>query len=258
VNTSHWLETLDAGVLLICSKLHQIGEHFYYRSPPAAVTFWQTRCWDRAVAERHPRLGLAYREQTSQISKWIKRLNVKDGKCLDLASGTGTFARVLSMSTDGSRIEALDVSSNALKSLAANYSDITTVETDFWVFIPSSAYDLIVCVDAIHHLGYVEDVIGKITELLDKNGILVANLWTADNFDEFQVMRYGRLGHFYRMVRFAVMGIVHAYLKKKSVSYRTHFVLAKQIRPLLQRHFHDIKYLEHQRYFSTFVCQGPK
>jgi predicted TPR repeat methyltransferase len=184
---------------------------------------------------------------------------VRSGICLDLACGTGTFAQVLSRSTDGSRIEALDVSSSALKSLAANSSHgITTIETDFWDFIPSSTYDLIVCVDAIHHLGYVEDVIGKITKLLGKNGVLVANLWTADNFDEFEIMRYGRPGHFYRMVRFAVFGILHAYLKKGGLSYRTHFVLANQIQPLLVRHFHDIKYLEHQRYFSTFVCQGPK
>lgn len=251
---------LDELFVQFLEALHRLGQSYYYQHPPTAVSYWQGRIWNREIAEKDINVGPFYKSQTSQILELIKYSDVTRGKALDVGCGVGTFTKALAGFTDADEIDALDVSPHALEYLLAHCKDkrVRPRNMGFWDLDPANVYDLIVSVDAIHHLGYVDDVICRISKLLNYKGRLIGNLWTADNFQEFQILRYGRLGQLTRMLKFAYTGMLSTHASGADMPYRSHLIHIDEIEPILRSSFQYIKYLRHERYFSCFMCEGPK
>lgn len=244
-------------LIALCESLHRIGQKRLYEAPPLAKSYWMNRYWDREKAEQHPILGSHYRSQRIQISQYIKQFYIPQGRYLDLACGTGVFTEELLGLSHPAQITAMDISIKALSFIPQHHNDtrIKIVEGDFWELRESNKYDVIFCVDAIHHLGYVENVTRRISQLLEPKGFLIGNVWTSDHFHEFQIKRYGKFLHLYHMLRFAYTGLVRTSDKLQHLAYRTHLISSYEAKKILQDSFIVIKHLKHDRYFSSFVVQ---
>lgn len=109
---------------------------------------------------------------------------------------------------------ALDVSQSALDEAArraadANYGDVIRVRVgDFWSAESTCwcgrPFDVVMCMDAIHHLGRLPHVIAQLQRLAGARGLTIGDVWTRDNFGEFQRARRGAVEHTLASLRFAV------------------------------------------------------
>jgi hypothetical protein len=58
--------------------------------------------------------------------------------------------------------------------------------------------------DAIHHLGKLPEVLARLDELAGGQGTVIGDVWTRDNFGEFQRARRGEAEHTLGSLRFLV------------------------------------------------------
>jgi SAM-dependent methyltransferase len=247
-------------VISFLESLHRFGQNRYYKTPPSASLYWKNVCWSREAMLEDPVVGPFYRSQTSQLVRCIEQVRLMEGKCLDVACGTGFVTQVLADSTTNCEVDALDISHIALARLfeRCRNARVRPLEMDFWDLVGTQTYRLITCADAIHHLGYVDEVIHRISHLMRADGFFIGNLWTADYFQEFQVLRYGVFGQLRRMLRFAYSAVANRTRNRVDTPYRTHLIYTSEIDSILNRYFKEICYLQHDRYFSVFSCRYPR
>jgi 2-polyprenyl-3-methyl-5-hydroxy-6-metoxy-1,4-benzoquinol methylase len=178
-----------------------------FRQP---IDHWRNRTWDGFRAEAHRALGTAYVEEREAIRQSIDKA-ASNACVLDVGAGTGRYSldAVLAGAT---HVTALDVSPSALQELAVRASGaglaaaLRTRVGDFWTTNNlcwcGRPYEVVMCMDAIHHLGQLPDVLGRLKELAGPGGVVIGDVWTRDNFGEFQRARRGEAEHTLSSFRF--------------------------------------------------------
>jgi SAM-dependent methyltransferase len=118
-------------------------------------------------------------------------------------------------------------------------------------FKPAAAFDLLVCVDALHHIGEPVEVLSSMSRLVRPGGMLVGNIWTADHFHEFQRLRHGPTAHTLKSLRFCVDAL-RSRTGAHPSSLRTELVRADELRSRLRMQF-EIVHCGESRYWLRFV-----
>lgn len=232
-----------------------------YRFPPPRQ-HWQQRVWDGDRAEAHAELGLPYREQREIVTALLAEcLHPQRGpvRAADVACGTGRYTRAL-LKAGADHVTAMDISARSLAKTAERAAAPGRVDTwlgDILTEQPASApFHLVLCCDAIHHLGDLRRVLERLRALTQPGGVIVGDIWTADHFHEFQRRRRGPLEHTVSSLRFFSASIVNAVTGRPVLqAARSQLLSADQVERVLRVVLGPDLTVHKGRYWVSFLCR---
>jgi ubiquinone/menaquinone biosynthesis C-methylase UbiE len=244
---------------MLAELLARFGQNFLRGIPPDGRAYWATRYWDRDAAEKHPVLADSFLQQKETVAKFLRRHGGHAERVLEFACGTGEFTRLAAESTPAKKITAVDISEQGLEIARrrVRHDDLELVLGDFWQDNKVGTADLVLCIDAIHHLGDIRSVLQRLKTFVDGDGVVIGNVWIADHFHEFQRRRYGRIRHLARtsffFVTAAMIRLSGGHLR--TGSYRTQLVHSEEVERILRELFGEVLETSTERYFMTFACK---
>lgn len=134
----------------------------------------------------------------------VRRACVKDfvkgrdlHQMLDIGCGDGSIS--IPLLNERNRLTLIDISPNMLDRAMSRVSDslqanVETIHRDFLeVPLKPSAYNLILCIGVLAHVGSPEAVIMKAASLLRPGGFLILECTDAENFTNMLTMAVGRV-----------------------------------------------------------------
>ncbi|MET9078415.1 class I SAM-dependent methyltransferase [Streptomyces sp. NPDC004232] len=250
---------------MLAELLARSGRALLEGFPPDGREYWAARFWDRAAAEQHVQLRPEFLTQKETIAELLRTYGQKAKSVIEVACGTGAFTAMAAELTPAVEITAIDISAEGLARTAqrVRHDGLKLVEGDFWDDQDVAQADLVQCLDAIHHLGDLRQVLTRLRSMMKPGGILIGNLWTGDNFHEFQRKRYGVTGHLTRTASFLGTAlIIRASAGRfKTGAYRTQLTRSDEAVAILQSVFDEVMEVRKERYFMGFACRmngGPR
>lgn len=244
---------------MLAEAMAWTGQKLLHDIPPNGNAYWAGRFWDRDAAERHPDLSAEFARQKATISDYFAKYAQDAETDLEFACGTGEFTRLAAELTRVSSITALDISAQGLDRTRekVRHDGLTLIQGDFWADHGLAKADLVVCVDAIHHLGDVKDVLKRLRAFVRPGGVFIGNALISDRFHEFERRRYGSLGHLNRTARFlGTAALVRASGGRLNTgSYRTQLRRSDDVRRLLDDVFPEVLDVSVDPYFMAFACR---
>jgi SAM-dependent methyltransferase len=244
---------------MIAELLAKSGTAVLRGIPPDGRAYWAARYWDRDAAEDHQVLRSEFLAQKEVIVDLLREHGHDAKHVLEFACGTGQFTALAAELTAAETITALDISAQGLELTRArvNHDGLRLVLGDFWADNGLEPADLVLCIDAIHHLGDLRAVLSRLKSFVRPGGVLIGNLWTADYFHEFQRKRYGSLGHLYRTSAFLSTAVITRVSgsRLKTGAYRTQLTNSNEAVSILRSVFLNGAEVRKQRYFMAFVCR---
>ncbi|HET6214374.1 MAG TPA: class I SAM-dependent methyltransferase [Micromonosporaceae bacterium] len=244
---------------MLAEILARSGQTILRGLPPDGRAYWRRRFWDRDAAERHPVLAGSFIDQKAAITGYLSRYGASAERVLEFGCGTGEFTAAAASLTPAREIVAMDISSSALDIARqrVRHENLRLVQGDFWADNGVGTADLVLCVDAIHHLGDMRSVLTRLRSFVAPGGILIGNVWTADHFHEFQRMRYGPVRHATSTCAFfaAALAIRLSGGRVRARSYRTQLLPRTQVESVVRAVLGEPVSFCAQRYFMSFVCR---
>jgi SAM-dependent methyltransferase len=245
---------------MLAEQMVRTGSKLVADYPPNGKDYWSARFWDREKAERNSVIGGHYRAQRVAIADLIEQYGATADHALEFACGTGEFTKVIAERTNVSRITALDISVQGLAQTRrrVDHPGLELIHGDFWDDHHLAPAPLVVCIDAIHHLGDVRAVLRRLRSYVSPGGVLIGSLWTADNFHEFQRERYGNLQHTARSALFLASAIIIRVSNGslRTASYRTQLRDSSEISNILESAGGQILDIVPGRFFVSFACRA--
>ena len=135
------------------------------------------------------------------------------------------------------------------------HPNLRLVLGDFWADLEVGTADVVTCLDAIHHLGDVRAVLTRPRSFVAPGGLLIGNLWTADNFHRFQRERYGTVAHLRRTAAFLGTALLIRLSggRLKTGAYRTQLRHSRELIEILHDVFDTVHEVTVEEYFTGFV-----
>lgn len=244
---------------MLAELLARTGRGLLDGYPPDGRDYWAARFWDRESAEKHTRLRPDFLTQKATIAELLRAYGQDAERVLEIACGTGEFTALAADLTPAKQITALDISAEGLRRAgeAVRHDDLRLVQADFWADNDLPQADLVMCIDAIHHLGDLRQVLLRLRSFVKPGGTFIGNLWIGDNFHEFQRKRYGSLGHLGRTASFfSTALIIRATAGRlKTGAYRTQLNDSATAADVLRSVFDEVLEVRTERYFMGFACR---
>jgi SAM-dependent methyltransferase len=228
--------------------------------PPNGRDYWMTRFWDRDDAEANPAIGAHYAVQSAEVAELLKTHGGDADRILEFCCGTGLFTRMAADLTPAREIVALDISQQGLERTRArvDHANLRLVHGDFWADHQLGTAPVVMCMDAIHHLGNPRDVLNRLKSFVAPGGILIGSLWTMDNFHELGRYRYGRIAHLNNTAKFFRSAVLIRVSggRLRADHYRTRLLPQKQVEPLLRSVFDELLFISPKsHHFTAFACR---
>jgi SAM-dependent methyltransferase len=244
---------------MLAEFMARTGNSVIRNIPPDGRAYWSARFWDRDTHEQHPVLGEAFLRQKNTVADLISRYAADTPRVLEFACGTGEFTRLAAERTRARQITAVDISAQGLRRARerVQHDNLELVQGDFWADLGVGTSDVVMCLDAIHHLGDVRQVLTRLRSFVAPGGVLIGNLWTADNFHQFQRLRYGRVAHLRRTAGFlgTALMIRGTGGRMRTGAYRTQLLHSSTATSILRDVFDDVLEVRVEDYFMGFVCR---
>jgi SAM-dependent methyltransferase len=242
---------------MIAELLAGTGQSIVRRFPPDGRRYWAKRFWDRDTHEGHPRLRAAFLRQKDTIAGFIRDYAANADRILEFACGTGEFTRLAVELTAAREITAVDISAEALRFTRerVRHDNLQLVHADFWSEVDVAPAGVVTCLDAIHHLGDVRAVMTRLRSFVAPGGVLVGNLWIADNYHRFQRLRYGSVAHLLRTASFLGTAVLIRVSggRLRTGAYRTQLVHSERALQILREVFDTVHEVSVEEYFMGFV-----
>ncbi len=236
------------------------GQTLIGNTPPNGKSYWAARFWDRDSAERHPVLAPAFLRQKETIARYLRTYGDGAETSIEFACGTGEFTRLTAEGTAVRDMTAVDISAHGLDLARqrVRHDNVRFIQGDFWADHGLPRADLIVCVDAIHHLGDVRTVLQRLHSFVKPGGIFIGNVFTLDNFHEFERLRYGAIEHLMRTTLFlgtaAMIRLSNGRLY--SGSHRTQLRPSAETERHLADLFGEVLDVSVDPYFTAFAARA--
>lgn len=244
---------------MLAEQLVRTGSKLISAYPPEGRDYWAARFWDRNSAEQDPIIGEHYRSAKKSIADMIKRYGANANQTIEFACGTGEFTNLTAKLTPASEIVALDISAQGLERTAkrVQHDGLRLIQGDFWADHQLGQAPLVLCIDAIHHIGNVKDVLTRMKQFVAPGGVFIGNLWTVDHFHDLQRQRYGNLNHSMRSAMFFTTAVLirASNGRLRTASYRTQLVSSKDIPALLDEVFSETLEIHPDDFFVGFACR---
>jgi len=245
---------------MIAEILARSGRTVLRDIPPDGTRYWAARYWDREAAERHQKLSPAFMSQKETIARFLREYGAQARHVLEFACGTGEFTMLAAELTPATQITAIDVSEQGLERARGRvkHDNLKLVHGDFWADNNLEPADLVLCVDAIHHLGNVSEVLTRLRSFVLPGGTFIGNLWTADHFHEFQRKRYGNAAHLRNTAAFFSTAVLMRLSggRLRTGAYRTQLISCDEALAILRSVFRTVIEVRQDRYFVAFACEA--
>ncbi|MFY1699376.1 MULTISPECIES: class I SAM-dependent methyltransferase [unclassified Solwaraspora] len=244
---------------MLAEFMARTGNSVIRNIPPDGRAYWAARFWDRDTHEQHPVLGEAFLQQKATVAELISRHAADTGRVLEFACGTGEFTRLAAERTRARQITAVDISAEGLRRARArvDHDNLELIQGDFWADHGVGTSELVMCLDAIHHLGDVRQVLTRLRGFVAPGGTFIGNLWTVDNFHQFQRLRYGRVAHLRRTAGFlgTALMIRTSGGRLRTGAYRTQLLHSDAATRILRDVFDEVVEVRVEDYFMAFACR---
>ncbi len=245
---------------MLSEVMARAGQALISDTAPNGKSYWSRRFWDRDAAEKHPVLAQAFLQQKKTITGYLEKYGADAERSIEFACGTGEFTRLTAEHTGVREMTAVDISAQGLELAKSRvkHDNITFLQGDFWAEHDFEPAELVLCIDAIHHLGKIGDVVRHIRKYVKPGGIFIGNLFTGDNFHEFERKRYGAAEHLWRTTLFfgTAMMIKISGGRLYSGSHRTQLLPSETSEKMISDVFPTILEVSRDPYFTAFVCRG--
>jgi SAM-dependent methyltransferase len=242
---------------MLAELLARSGQAMLRGIPPDGRSYWRARFWDRDAVQRHPGSAESFLRQKAVIVDYLERYAGQARRALEFACGTGEFTACLAAATPAEEIVALDISQTALGIAAGRvrHANLKLVHGDFWADNQLGTADVVLCVDAIHHLGDIRRVLERLRSHVAPGGVLIGNVWTADHFHEFQRKRYGIARHVAETSAFFTTALLIRASGGllRTASYRTQLLPSGEVREIVATVLGEVLDVTVDRYFMSFV-----
>lgn len=249
---------------MLSNVLYGLGRKVLLRRFPAPSWYWESRVWDGYRAECDPVLGPIYREQRTRVAELLDA-NLDPTVCrrnlraIDVACGTGRYTQMLLAAGIGS-ITCLDISKESLRVLTSSVRSpsVRTVHADVHapldpVFL-RSGFEVVLCCDAIHHLGHLPTVLTRLVHMRASNGLLVGDIWTSDHYYELQRMRQQSRHQLRQAVAFAAAACVNSLCNRPLMtSARSQLHTSAEVESCLRQTLGRDIQIQVGRYWVTFA-----
>jgi SAM-dependent methyltransferase len=243
---------------MIAELLAGTGQSIIRNIPPDGRQYWAKRFWDRDAHEQHPRLRAAFLRQKNTVAGFLRDHAADADRILEFACGTGEFTRLAAELTSAREITAVDISAEGLRltQQRVHHDNLRLVHGDFWSEVDLAPAAVVTCLDAIHHLGDVRAVLTRLRSFVAPGGILIGNLWTADNFHRFQRQRYGSVAHLRRTAAFLGTAVLIRASggRLRTGAYRTQLLRSDRAVQILHEVFDTVHEVKVEEYFTGFVA----
>ncbi|ALG10928.1 class I SAM-dependent methyltransferase [Kibdelosporangium phytohabitans] len=244
---------------MLAELLAQSGHKILRNVAPDGREYWAARFWDRASAEEHPVLRKSFLDQKDAIAGYLSKYAAGITTSLEVACGTGEFTKLTADLTGVKEMTAIDISSQGLARTQqrVDHDNLKLVHGDFWKENGLPKADLVMCVDAIHHLGDIKEVLTRLRSFVKPGGLFIGNFWTADNFHEFERKRYGRAEHLRRTLAFfGTAALIRVSAGKlKTGAYRTQLRRSADSMTALRTLYSEVLAVDEHRYFTSFAAR---
>jgi len=242
---------------MIAELLANTGKSILRDIPPDGRDYWARRFWDRDTHEQHPLLRREFLIQKEAVADLLATYAGDADRIVEFACGTGEFTRLAAELTTANEITAVDISAEGLRRAGerVRHDNLRLVHGDFWTDLDLGTADVVMCLDAIHHLGDVRAVLTRLKSFVAPGGVVIGNLWTADNFHRFQRLRYGSLAHVRRTAAFLSTAVLIRLSagRLRTGAYRTQLVRSDEATAILHDVFDEVPEIRVQDYFMGFV-----
>jgi trans-aconitate methyltransferase len=229
--------------------------------PPTAGAHWAAKAWDRSKYEVAPRVGPDLRAKKDRIGDLIAEYSKGADRIIEFACGTGTHTESSLKRSDVPEITLVDISADALEIVKKKFNNdprLKTVHGDFWTDLGIGTADVVMCINAIHHIGDVRQVITRLTDYVNPGGVLIGTVLTMDNFHEFQRDVHGTIRHAARSAFFLANAVAMRLTsgKVRTHAYRSQLLYETQFESILRELAPGrILHLSNTRYISVFAIR---
>jgi len=244
---------------MLAEAMVQLGRQLISQYPPEGRAYWAARFWDRSPIEKAPSVGADHRVKQQHIIGFINRYASGAQHVLEFSCGTGEFTEIALRVSEAPKIVAVDISEQALGIAARRIRDprVQFVHGDFWADLDIEPADLVICLNAIHHMGEVRAVLTRMMKFVKPGGVLIGNIWTLDNYHDYQRDVHGPFKHLARSALFlanaAVMRASGGRLRTSS--YRTQILSSGEVKEILSDVAPEVLETTETRYFVNFACR---
>jgi len=176
--------------------------------------------------------------QRETIARLLGTYAADAERVLEFTRGTGEFTRLAAGRTGAKQITVVDISGDRPRRTRVPVrDDVELVRGDFWADLGVGRSDVIVCVDAIHHLGDLRQVLERLKTFVSPGGILVGSVRIADNLPRLQRPLSGALAHL-----------------RRTGAYRVWLVPSADALAILHDVFEPVIEVRVENHFMGFVC----
>lgn len=227
---------------------------------PKAGAHWAAKAWDRTRYEQAPRVGPDLKVKKDRVADLITEYGQGADRLIEFACGTGVHTENAFKCSDAREITVVDISADALEIVRRKITDprLSTVHGDFWTDLGIGTADVVMCINAIHHIGDVRKVITRLTDYVNPGGVLIGTVLTMDNFHEFQRDSHGTIRHALRSANFLVNAIAMRLTagRIRTHAYRSQLLYETQFENILREFAPGrILHLSNTRYISVFAIR---
>jgi SAM-dependent methyltransferase len=244
---------------MLAEAMVRLGHQLISNYPPEGRSYWAARFWNRTPVETTPGVRDDLRVKQEAIAGYVTRHGKDAQRALEFSCGTGEFTKTVVKLTAAPEITAVDISAHALAIARGAVVDprLRFVQGDFWAELGLDTADLVMCINAIHHMGDVRQVLQRLMRFVEPGGVLIGNVWTLDNYHEFQRSVHGPLQHLGRSALFLANAVVMRATngRVRWASYRTQLLSADRFEALLRSIAPEVLEVERTRYFVLFAIR---
>ncbi|WJK42567.1 class I SAM-dependent methyltransferase [Solwaraspora sp. WMMA2056] len=244
---------------MLAKAMVHVGRRLVKDYPPMGREYFAARVWNPTRYDKSSLGGPEILDNERRIIDLIKKYGAGAKRTIEFGSGPGIYLEAAARNTDAEEIVGVDVSAAALESSRRRVNDprLRLVNGDFWKDLELGTADVVVCANAIHHLGRVRPVIERLKSFVNPGGVLIGNVWTMDHYHEYQRNVHGTWRHLGRSALFMANAIA---LRSTSGrfhwgSYRSEILYASEVDEILSEYSDEILYRSNTRYITGFAIR---
>jgi SAM-dependent methyltransferase len=244
---------------MLAEVMVQLGHLLIRNYPPEGRAYWAARFWDRTEVESTPYVKDDLQAKKEYVSNYLTRYGKDADRAIEFSCGVGTFTRTVTELTGIPEIVGVDISHHAVGIARSELPDprVRFVQGDFWAELGLGTADLVLCMNAIHHMGRVREVLERMMTFVAPGGVLIGNVWTLDNYHDFQRRVHGPAAHLARSALFLANAIMMRATggRVRWASYRTQLLPARQIEAILRDVSGEVLETSRTLYFVNFAVR---
>lgn len=245
---------------MIAEAMVWLGRRLVRDFPPKGREYFAGRVWNGTRYDSSTLGGPEILDNERRIVDLIKKYGQDVDRTLEFGCGPGLYLEAAAKNTNAPEVVGVDVSAKTLETARRRVNDpgrLRLVQGDFWADLELGTADVVICANAIHHLGRVAEVIERLKTFVSPGGVLIGNVWTMDHYHEYQRNVHGPLRHLGRSALFLANGIT---LRASGGrvhwgSYRSQILYAAEVDEILRSVSSQILYRSNTRYISAFAIR---